>query len=87
MINHFETPHFPEVEPYKKYSYPEFRKKIIRIFWTPDMTHVNIKELRSAHQNQDESFVNYMGRLQDNVANAFTKLAIRCSAKGCVIKN
>ena len=75
MINHFDTTHFAEVQPYKTYSYPEFRKKIIRIFQTPDLSHVNIKELMSAHQKQDESVVEYMGRVQDNVAKAFPKLA------------
>ena len=54
MINHFETTHFPEVPPYKTYNYPEFRKKIIRIFKTPDLSHVTIKELMSARQNEDE---------------------------------
>ena len=53
MINHFDPVHFPEVQPYKTYSYPAFRKKIIRIFKTPDLSHVTIKELRSAQQKQD----------------------------------
>ena len=75
MINHFDTTHFAEVQPYKTYSYPEFRKKIIRIFQTPDLSHVNIKELMSAHQKQEESVVEYMGRVQDNVAKAFPKRA------------
>ena len=75
MINHFDTTHFAEVQPYKTYSYPEFRKKIIRIFKTPDLAHVNIKELMSARQKDDESVVDYMGRVQDNVAKAFPKLA------------
>ena len=43
MINHFDTTHFAEVQPYKTYSYPEFRKKIIRIFQTPDLSDVNIE--------------------------------------------
>ena len=60
MINHFDTVHFPEVQPYKTYSYPEFRK-IICNFKTPDLTHVNIKELMSAQQKQDESVLEYMG--------------------------
>ena len=75
MINHFDTTHFAEVQPYKTYNYPEFRKKIIRIFKTPDLAHVNIKELMSARQKDDESVVDYMGRVQDNVAKAFPKLA------------
>ena len=75
MINNFDTAHFAEAQPYKTYNYPEFRKKIIRLFSTPDLTNVNIKELMSAQQKQDESVVDYMGRVQDNVAKAFPKLA------------
>ena len=29
MINHFDMTHLAEVQPYKTYNYPEFRKKII----------------------------------------------------------
>ena len=75
MINLFDKTHFPEVLPYKTYNYPEFRKKIIRIFKTPDLSHGNIKELMSARQKDDESVVDYMGRVQDNVAKSFPKLA------------
>ena len=75
MINHFDNVHFPEVQPNKTYSYPEFRKKIIRIFKTPDLSHVNINELMSARQKDDESVLDYMGRVQDNVAKAFPNLA------------
>ena len=55
MIKHFENVHLPEVQPYKTYSYHEIGKKIIRIFRTPDLTHVNIKELMCAQQKPDES--------------------------------
>ena len=75
MINHFDTFQFPEVKPDKTYSYPEFRKKVISIFKTPHLTHVNINELMSPQQKPDESFLEYMGRVQDNVAKAFPKLA------------
>ena len=75
MINPFDTVHFPEALPYKTYSYPEFRKKIISIFKTHDLTHVNIKELMSAQQKQDESVLDYMGRVKHNTAKAFPKLA------------
>ena len=75
MINHFDIVHFPEVQPYKNYNYPEFRKKIIRIFKTPDLTDMNIKALISPQHKQDESVLEYMGRVQDNVAKAFPKLA------------
>ena len=75
MINHFVTMHFQEVKPYKTYNYPEFRKKIIRIFKTPDLSHVNIKELMSARQKDDESILDYRVRVQDNVAKAFAKLS------------
>ena len=70
MINHFDIVRFPEVQPDKTYSYPEFRKKIIRIFKTPDLTHVNIKELMSAQQKLEESVLDYMSRVQDHVAKA-----------------
>ena len=75
MINHFDLVHFPEVQPYKTYNYPEFHKKIISIFKTPDLTHVNIKELMSAQQKQDDSVLDYMSRVKDNVEKAFPKLA------------
>ena len=75
MIKDFETTHFPEVQPKKTYNFHEFRKKIIRIFKTPDLSHVNIKELMSVRQKDDESVLDYMGRVQDNVAKAFPKLA------------
>ena len=75
MINHFDTTHFAEVQPYKTYNYPEFRKKIIRIFKTLDLSNVNIKELMSARQKDGESVLDYMGRVQDNVPKAFPKLA------------
>ena len=74
MINNFDTVHFPEVQPYKTYSYPQFRKKIISIFKTPDFTQVNNKELMSAQQKPDESVLKYMGRVHDKVAKAFSKL-------------
>ena len=74
MIKHIERRHFPEVQPYKSYNYPEFHKKIIRIFKTPDLTHVNIDELMSGQAHQDETLVYYMDRVQDNVAKAFPKL-------------
>ena len=48
---------------------------MIRIFKTPDLAHGTIKELMSARQKDDESVVDYMGRVQDNVAKAFPKLA------------
>ena len=54
MINHFETIDFREVQPFKT-SYPEFRK-VISIFTTPDLTQVNIKELRSAQKNRSTLF-------------------------------
>ena len=50
MINHFDSIHFPEVQPCKTYSYPEFRKKVISLFKTPELAHVTIKELISAQQ-------------------------------------
>ena len=75
MINPFDTIQFPEVQPEKTYSHQKFRKKVISLFKTPDLTHVNIKELMSAQQKPDESVLEYMGRVQDNVANAFPKLA------------
>ena len=74
IINHFDSVHFHEVQPYKAYNYPEFRKTTIKIFKTTDLTHVNIKELMSAHQNPDESVLDYMGRVQDNGAKAFPSL-------------
>ena len=77
MINHFDTTHVAEGQPYKKYNYPEFRKKIIRIFRTSDLTHVNIIEFMSAQQKQDESVLDYMGRVHDNVAKAFPKVVTR----------
>ena len=77
MINHFDTIHRPEVQLYKTYSYPEFRKKVISIFKFPDKTRINIKELMSAQQKPDESVLDYMARVQDNVAKAFPKLADR----------
>ena len=43
MLNDFDTLHFPEVQPYETYNYREFRRKIIKIFKTPDLPHVNIK--------------------------------------------
>ena len=36
---------------------------------------MTIKELMSARQKDDESVVDYMGRVQDNVTKAFQKLA------------
>ena len=36
---------------------------------------MTIKELMSAQQKQDESVVEYMGRVQDNVAKVSPKLA------------
>ena len=63
MINLCDTMHFQEVQPYKTYNYPEFRKKIIRIFKTPDLSHVNIKQLISARQKDEESILDYMGRV------------------------
>ena len=74
-IKHFGNIHFPEVQPYKPYSFHEFRKRNIRLFKTPDLSHVNIKELMTAQQKQDESVVPYMRRVQENVAKAFPKLA------------
>ena len=74
MINHFDTVNFPEVQPYKTYNYPEFRKKIIKIFKTPDLTQVNTRELMSAQQKPEESVLEYNDRVQDNVAKAFHKL-------------
>ena len=75
LINAFDHVHFPEVQPYITFSYPEFRQKIIRIFKTPDLTHVTIKDLISAQQKQDESVLDYMGRVEDIVAKAVPKLA------------
>ena len=74
-INHFETKHFPEGQPYKIFSCPEFWKKIISIFRTTDLIHVHIKELMSAQQKSDVSVFQYMGRVQDNGAKAFSKIA------------
>ena len=75
MNKHFDTVHFPEVEPYKTYSYLEFRKEIILIFKTPDLTHVNIKDLMCAHQKKEETVLEYKGRVQDNVPKAVPKFA------------
>ena len=75
MINHFDTAHFPEVQPYKNYNYPEFCKKIIRLFKTADLTQANMKVLMSAPQKQEESVVDYLGRIRDNVSKAFPKLS------------
>ena len=47
----FRQRQFSRVQPYKTYANPEFRKKIIRISKSPYLTHVTIKELRSAQQN------------------------------------
>ena len=77
MINHFDTTHRPQVQLYKTYSYPEFRKKVISIFKFPDKSRVNIKELMSAQQNPDESVLDNMDPVPENVAMAFTKLAER----------
>ena len=77
MINHFDSIHVPEVRHYKTYSYPEFHKKVISLFKIPEKTPVNIKELMSAQQNPDESLFDNMDRVQENVANAFPKLAVR----------
>ena len=75
MINPFENVHFPEVLTDKTYSYPEFRKKILRLLKTPDLTHVNIKKLISSQQKQDEPVLEYMDRVQHNVAMAFIKFS------------
>ena len=76
MINHFDPAHFPEVQPYQTKSYPKFRKKIISLFRTPDLPRGNIKELMIPQQKADESVLEYMGRVQENVAKAFRKLAV-----------
>ena len=65
MINHFDTIHFPELQPCKTY-YPEFRKKVISLFKTADLTHVNIKELMSAQQKPEEAVLAYMSRVQES---------------------
>ena len=75
LINHFDSIHIPEVQPYKTYSYPELRKKLIAIFTTPDLTTVNIKELRVEQQKPAEAILAKMSRVEDNVAKAFHKLA------------
>ena len=69
MINHFDIIQFTEVHPYKTFNYPEFRQKIIKIFRTPDLAHVNIKLLMSPQQKAYESVLKYRGRVQDNVQN------------------
>ena len=55
MMNHFDTVHFHEVEPWKNNNCQEFLKKIINIIKTPHLTHVPIKERMSDQQNPDES--------------------------------
>ena len=75
MIKHSEPTHFREVQPYKTYSNPEFRGKIISLFTPPDLRHVNIKELLSAQQKRDESILEYMRRVHGNFGKAFPKLA------------
>ena len=74
MIYHFDTTHFPEVQPYKTYSYPEFQKNVFSLFKTPDLSHVKIKELMSAQQKPDQSVLEYKGRVLDIVAKAFPKV-------------
>ena len=74
LINIFDSTHFPEVQPYETYSYPEFRKKIVSLFKAPDLTNVNINELRTHNKSQMNS-LKYMGRVKDNVAKAFSKLS------------
>ena len=75
MINHFDTFHFPEVRPEKTFSDPEFRKKVISLFKIPEKNRVTMRELMSPQQTSEESVWEYMGRVQDNVAKAFPKLA------------
>ena len=73
-IKHLDQIHIPEVQSYKTYTNPEFRKNVIALFKPPDLSQVKIKELKSQQEKPDESVLEYMGRVQDNVAKAFPKL-------------
>ena len=66
---------FPRSADLKTYSYPEFRKKVISIFKKPRFDPCQHQGVDSAQQNPDESVLEYMGRVQDNVGKAFPKPA------------
>ena len=42
-----------------KYSFPEFRKKLISLFKTPEITQGNIKELMCTQKRQDDAILEY----------------------------
>ncbi len=63
MVRFFHQNHFDEVREYRKFSYRDFKNKIIAMFKRPDLSHSKISELFQTQQNSDESAEQFMDRL------------------------
>ena len=74
LINNFDPRHYHEVHPMAKWRYYDFRKEVLKIFETADMTQAYIRELFEAKQQPDETVPDYMARVQEGVSHAFHKL-------------
>ena len=77
IINHFITVQVPEVEAYKTYFFPVFRREIFSFIKNPHLTIFPIKQLICAHQKQDASVLD--SDIQEMGAVA-TALSIAASA-------
>ena len=59
-FTHFDSKHWSEIRNYKDYSYPRFKKKMIHLFESADLSQAVLEELIGMKKESEETLTDFM---------------------------